>query len=283
MQRPHVEFIQSQSVHWSDDSLLGLARGARLKLLNANTDRSDCTALIDYRAGTALTPFYRDGSEELFVLAGELVLNGIPLRRHHYAFLPSGYDRRRIECPAGALVLTFLTGGFGDLEGSNANGGLETLQPHIVDASAMEWDGTTIDARLAHLRLSRKILRISAAEPCRTYLLAGLPHGRPAGGTLQLERHEYAEEMFLIAGDMASPQGVMLPGAYFYRPRDKIHGPHFSDNGFFMFLRHPGTTVIRTEWVGEARYLPPDPPYDPILPPDSPLAWREPYQTQDHF
>ena len=282
MPRPHVEFIQVQSVAWSDESTLRLQRAARVKLLNADPERTDCTALVEYSSrASPMTPFHRSGSEELFVLSGEINLNGMPLRRHYYAYLPAGYERKRVECPTGALVLTFLSGGDGDILGPNPRNVPAGPPPQIVDTPAMQWDGSTIDPRLAHLRLSRKILRISTEEPCRTYLLAGLPHGRPAGSTLQLERHEYAEEMYLISGDMASPQGVMRPGAYFYRPRDKVHGPHFSDNGFFMFLRNRGTTSIRTEWMGDSRSLPMDPPYDPILPFDAPAAWRQPYRGAD--
>jgi len=284
MPRPHVEYIQVQTVAWNNESTLALHRRARLKLLNATDDHTDCTALIEYPAGTPSgSPFYRSGAEELFVLSGELQLNGIALKRHYYAYLPPGYSRERLESPAGALVLTFLMGGYGDLPGLRPQATPHVPAPQIIDTAAMEWDGSTIDPRLAHLRLSRKILRISAEEPCRTYLLAGLPHGRPSSSGLQLERHEYAEEMFLISGDMASPQGVMRPGAYFYRPRDQLHGPHFSDNGFFMFLRNPGTTSIRTEWTGEYRSLPLEPVYDPILPPNCPESWRTPYRSTEGF
>jgi hypothetical protein len=216
MPRPHVEYLQVQTVAWNDEATLDLRRGARLKLLNGTDDRTDCTALIEYAIGArSRSAFYRGGAEELFVLSGELRLNGIPLKRHHYAYLPPGYRRDSLYSPAGALVLTFLTGGYGDTPESRSPATSPDTPAQIIDTAAMEWDGSTIDPRLAHLRLSRKILRISAEEPCRTYLLAGLPHGRPASSQLQLERHEYAEEMFLISGDMASPQGVMRPGAYF--------------------------------------------------------------------
>jgi hypothetical protein len=50
-----------------------------------------------------------------------------------------------------------------------------------------------------------------------------------------------------------------------------------------MFLRNPGTTTIRTEWTGEYRSLPAEPPFDPILPTDCPESWRAPYRSTDAF
>ena len=92
-----------------------------------------------------------------------------------------------------------------------------------LDAKALQWDSTVWNPQLSHLRLSRKTLRVGPDET-RTYLLAGLPHGMPASGVAPLELHPHAEEMFLIAGDMWSPQGRMTRGAYFWwilKPRDK--------------------------------------------------------------
>jgi hypothetical protein len=142
----------------------------------------------------------------------------------------------------------------------------------------MPWDATVLDPKLVHLRLSRKILR---ADPdCRTYLLAGLPQGRPADGRVGLETHPHDEEMFLVSGDMSAPQGVMHPGAYFYRPRGILHGPHFSDLGFFMFMRNPGTDRISTDWTTTVHALPQEPPFAPVLPADAPADWARPLPTR---
>jgi hypothetical protein len=89
--------------------------------------------------------------------------------------------------------------------------------------------------------------------------------------------------MFLISGDMSCPQGVMRPGAYFYRPREIVHGPHFSDLGFFMFMRNPGTNSIVTEWTGNAQTLPDTPPYCPVLPEGAPENWGTPYPPRVEY
>lgn len=275
MSRAHVEFVQSQNVAWRPASENALRRDAALKMFSLDAETGAFTALLRYAGGAvAHEPLHRAGSEELYVLEGELAINGVELRRHHYAYLPAGYVRRGFIASPGTLVLTFFNGGFADLDAARTPAELREAPVLPLDAQAMEWDGATLDPKLAHLRLSRKILRAAPDDSCRTYLLAGLPHGRPRSGYVQLERHPHDEEMFLIEGDMSCPQGVMRPGAYFYRPRGIVHGPHFSDHGFFMFMRNPGTSTIRTEWFGDEVTLPAMPTYEPVLPADAPAEWR---------
>jgi quercetin dioxygenase-like cupin family protein len=277
MARPHVEFIQSQNVAWQPAATCGLVRDARLKLYNADPDSGAFTALIEYAAGgRSPRPFHRTHGEELYVLRGDLTVNGHRLGRHHYAYLPAGCVREEFASDGGALVLTFCNGGHADLDPSRSPptpvAGDDPLK--FVDVERMPWDGSTLDPKIVHLRLSRKILREAADGSCRTYMLAGLPHGRPLDGAIQTETHPHDEEMFLISGDMDSPQGVMRAGAYFYRPKGIAHGPHFSEHGFMMFMRNPGTNRIRTDWAGEALTLPRDPPYAPVIPADAPPDWR---------
>lgn len=285
MARPHVEFIQSQNVAWRTAASCALARDARLKLYNADPEGGAFTALVEYTAGgRAPRPFHRTHGEELYVLHGELNINGRRLGAHHYAYVPGGFVREEWSSPTGALVLTFCNGGHADLDPARD---APVAVPNddafkVIDVERMPWDGTTLDPKLVHLRLSRKIVREAADGSCRTYLLAGLPHGRPADDSIQTESHPHEEEMFMISGDMDSPQGVMRAGAYFYRPRRIEHGPHFSEHGFFMFMRNPGTNRIHTDWTGERLTLPRDPPYAPVIPTDAPPEWRRAWPRPEY-
>ena len=275
MARPHVEFIQSQNVAWQPGAALGLERRVRAKALSRDPADGAFTALVDVPPGEALAAAETlAASEEWFVLRGALDCGAFRLARHHYAYLPAGTTLGTLRSPEGARVLVFRNA-------PPAAGAADGLM--VVDAPAMPWDATVLDPKLLHLRMSRKVLRAAVDGSCRTYLLAGLPHGRPADGRAGLERHPHAEEMFLLSGDLAGPQGVMHPGAYFYRPRDIVHGPHFSDLGFLMFMRNPGTNSIVTEWTAERLGLAETPPHAPILPPGSPPAWAEPYQRDTDF
>lgn len=297
MARAHIEFIQSQKVAWQPGAALGLDRRVRVKTLGQDPQDGAWTALVDVPPGEALPAAETlAASEEWFVLRGAVAF-AVPaaggtgadkefhLARHHYAYLPAGTTLGALRSPEGARLLVFRNAppaaGVASGLGKGTRDATDDLM--VVDAPAMPWDATVLDPKLLHLRMSRKILRAAADGSCRTYLLAGLPHGRPADGRAGLERHPHAEEMFLLSGDLAGPQGVMHPGAYFYRPRDILHGPHFSDLGFLMFMRNPGTNSIVTEWTAEKQGLAEAPPYAPILPPDSPAAWAEPYHRDTDF
>jgi len=263
-----------------------------VKLLGQDPQSGACTALVDVPPGSMPPlPETLGASEEWFVLRGAVAFGTagpvgaagaatadkeFHLARHHYAYLPTGTTLRSLRSTAGARLLVFRNAPPVDI-----STGTDTLM--IVDAPTMPWDASVLDPKLLHLRMSRKILRAAADGSCRTYLLAGLPHGRPADGRAGLERHPHAEEMFLLSGDLAGPQGVMHPGAYFYRPRDILHGPHFSDLGFLMFMRNPGTNSIVTEWTTERQSLADEPPFDPVLPPGSPAAWAKPYWRDTDF
>lgn len=282
MAREQVEFIQSQNVAWEPAARHGLHRPARLKRLSHDPASGAFTALVEYERGARIAgPLRRSGSEEWFVLYGAATLNGQALGRHHYAYLPPGTGVASLDCPDGALVLTYCNGGFTDESADDAAPAAAAASgaaARYVDTCAMPWDATVLDPKLVHLRLSRKILR---ADPdCRTYLLAGLPQGRPADGRVGLETHPHDEEMFLVSGDMSAPQGVMHPGAYFYRPRGILHGPHFSDLGFFMFMRNPGTDRINTQWTAATHTLPQEPAYAPVLPAGAPAEWAKPLSTR---
>ena len=284
MAREHIEFIQSQNVAWEPAAAHGLQRPARVKRLSHDAASGAFTALVEYPPGATLaTPLRRAGSEEWFVLHGEITLNGHWLGRHHYAYLPAGTGVTRLAAPAGAVVLAYCNGGFEDLPATGSERAPEADPALYLDAYSMPWDASVLDPKVSHLRLSRKILRAAADGSCRTYMLAGLPHGRPVDGRVGLETHPHDEEMFLVSGDLSGPQGVMHPGAYFYRPQGIEHGPHFSDLGFLMFMRNPGTNSIQTQWTSALYTLPQEPPYRPVLPAAAPPEWARPFPTRIEY
>lgn len=277
MGREHIEFVQSQNVAWSGATSLGLNLNADIKLFGRDVDDGSSSALVRFAAGECAPALAGARFDlEIYLLDGELHWGDRVMRRHSYTWWPAELSRPPLASRAGALALMFL----------NARGAApRAAAPPIValDATAMPWDGSTLDPKLQHLRLSRKVLRLAADGRCRTYLLAGLPHGRPPGARLALERHPHDEEMFLIEGDMTCPEGVMRPGAYFYRPAGIAHGLHSSEHGFLMLLRSPGSNVIQTEWFGAPRELPLDPPFRPVLPPGSPAEWARPLPHRPEY
>ena len=109
----------------------------------------------------------------------------------------------------------------------------------------------------------RKWLRRDPVTTDETSILGTLPlrNGR------RPEKHPVVEEMYLISGELIGPQGVMRPGAYFWRPPEAWHGPYGSKTGCLMFFRTVGgpLSTVYTEQEQDFEWNPAG--YHPILPP----------------
>lgn len=264
MARAHIEFVQTQAIAWQPRP-----DGSWCKMLSEDRASGEGTCLVRYPPGYRAPANASDaGAEEFFVLSGTLNLDG-SLRGHHaYGFVPEGSGLGARETQTGADLLVFYHAA-GD---SNAQAGVS--EAICLDTPAMEWDVSTYNPGLSHLRLARKVLRRGPGDSGRTFLLAGMPHGLPDVAGLPAEWHDHAEEMFMLQGSMWAPEGCQRPGAYFYRPPRIVHGPHVSRDGFFQIMRSPGANEIVTHWTPEPRPLPIEPAYAPILPEGTPPQWR---------
>lgn len=214
---------------------------------------------------------------EFLVLQGNLQIDGVRAGLHFYGFIPQNSGMGAISTETGAVLL-MIRHAYDD---PNAKAGVADLI--ALDTMAMEWDTSTYDTRLSHLKLARKILRLGPNDSCRSFLLTGLPHGVPPETDLAVESHDHCEEAFMIQGEMWAPEGRMRQGAYFYRPPGIEHGPHVSETGFMQFMRSPGTNAIVTKWSDQKRPLPIGASFAPVLPPGSPLAWADPIEDPPKF
>lgn len=267
MPRPHLEFVQCQNVDW-----VRRADGTDIKLLNKGQSSGEETLLIRYPPGyRQVGGFALKRAKEFFILEGEMRIAGNACALHHYRFIPRGYDPQDWHSPNGATLLIFRHGW------EDANSGEEWADAVDLSTQAMPWDISTYDPKLSHLRLARKVLRMGPNDSCRTFLLAGMPHGVPQVAGLAAEYHDHSEEMFMISGSMWAPEGLLQQGAYFYRPPAILHGPHVSEYGFFQIMRSPGTNYIKTHWSETLSPLPIGAQYHPILPETAPKKWGRPY------
>lgn len=273
MARPHIEFVQTQNVDWS---IAG--NGLAEKVLNADPQSTDATLILRYPAGYS-APARNDAmpAEEYFVLEGSIAIGSRICGLHAYGFLPGGADTPARATKDGATVLIFR-----HAEG-DTNSLADIAERVEIDTPNMPWDVSTYDPKLNHLRLARKVLRLGPNDSCRTFLLAGMPHGTPEDSELPAETHDHCEEMFMISGSMWAPEGLMQPGAYFFRPPNIVHGPHVSEYGFFQIMRSPMANRIVTHWSDETRPIPIGSAYAPILPEGTPESWARPWSPDPNF
>lgn len=267
LERPHIEFVQAQMLPWRRIGA-GLARpDAEYKLLSRDVADGACSALMRYpsqwrREG----PEFISASEEFYVLEGSLTIDGVTYKEDCYAYLPPRWTRTTMTSEEGCVLLAFydrepsLYAGEGEICARDKPRAIP-----FIDATKIPWDMTLNDPNLRHLGISRKNLRTDAETGERTFLSLILPQSAPPDGKGLQEMHPVVEEAFVLSGALAGPQGVMHPGAYFWRPPMIAHGPFGAHWGAVSFIRFVGG-AHKNIWTDAEAAFDMRAPYAPILP-----------------
>lgn len=265
MGRPHIEFVQQQDLPFERSAPTGALESAlSAKRLSGDADSGASSNLLEFPPGWRLTEeSHLTADEELYVLSGDLSISGVRYTEHNYAFLPAGYTRFDAHSERGALTLSFFSGKVGRIAGAAASDVLDTRRLiQRLDLFAEAWTGNFHPQ--FPVGAGRKWLRRDPVTRDETWILGTLPlrHGR------RPEQHPVVEEMYLISGELIGPQGVMRPGAYFWRPPEVWHGPYGSKTGCLMLFRTVGgpLSTVYTEDEQDFEWNPVG--YHPILPAD---------------
>lgn len=276
MARPHIEFIQSQVLPWHR-GLPGSPYGdVEAKCLSRDTKSGAATFLTRYPAGwSRAASYYLSATEELFVLDGELEINGAVYGTHCYANLPRGYSRRTSSSKTGAIVITYFDGAAGQVEGEAATQYdtrklIEFIQvPPIRDLGAEDF-GRLGSSDFNPEGLGAQILREDPDSGEVTWIM-GCDGGwmeTSLDGGYHMERHPTVEEIYVVAGEMAGNTGVLYPGAYFWRPPNIWHGPYGVRGGGFIHLNRCHGGPFATDFKSEPKKIDLSSDYRPILPPE---------------
>lgn len=269
LDRPLIEFVQSQMLPWRRIGP-GLARpDAEYKLLSRDPGDGACSFLMRYAPGWSREgPEHIIADEEFFVVDGGLEMDGHYYPANSYAYLPAGWTRHEMRSEQGCVLIAFydrepllvMEPGTGDPERSS-----RAVQ-HL-DAAAMAWDMTLNDPNLKHLGIGRKNLRTDPQTGERSFLSLILPQAEPPEHRGPQEIHPVVEESFLLGGSLTGPHGTMYPGAYFWRPAGIAHGPFGARWGAVALIRFVGGRHVNV-WTPEDAPFSFDAPYAPMLPPE---------------
>ena len=142
-----------------------------------------------------------------------------------------------------------------------------------VDGFAGEWGGNFHPTFPPGA--GRKFLRRDPVDGEETWLLGTMPlrSGRKP------EKHPVVGVMYLLAGELAGPLGLMRAGCYFWRPPEEWHGPFGSPTGNLMLFRTKGgpLSTVYTEHDVDFTWTP---EHRPILPPELAVHGAEPLPEQ---
>ncbi|HEY3062849.1 MAG TPA: DUF4437 domain-containing protein [Chloroflexota bacterium] len=266
MPRPHIEFVQHQDVHADHVQLGGAGLAVEIKRLSVDSESAASSNLMVFPPGWQRAErghFLVD--EELYVLSGDLSISGVRYTEHNYGFLPAGYTRFDTFTEHGAQVLAFFSGRPAMTSGNGEHDAQRLVQR--LDLFAEPWTGNFHPQ--FPVGAGRKWLRRDPVTTDETWILGTLPlrNGR------RPEKHPVVEEMYLISGELIGPQGVMRPGAYFWRPPEVWHGPFGSKTGCLMLFRTVGGP-LSTVYTEDEQDFDWNPAHAPILPPVTASAPR---------
>ena len=276
MARPHIEFIHEQVLPWSEGLYGGGRPGVQVRTLSRDEETGASSLVIRYPAGwSRAEPEHLLADEEFFVLNGSLEVNGGEYAELAYGFLPAGHLRRSASSREGALVVTFFEGEPRAVPGAPSRPGREDRLIERIRALDGEWGGNFHP--LFPPGAGRKWLRREPDEG-ETWILGTMPlrSGR------RPEKHPVIEEMFLLAGEVVSPLGLMQAGAYFWRPPEIWHGPFGTRTGALYLFRTRGgpLSTVFTETEEDFNWAP---EHRPVLTPELSAVGGRPYPGRPAF
>ena len=263
MPRPHIDYLQSQTLPWQASHWPYLP-GCQVKVLSRDPEGGAVTALVRYPSGWAApAPGHLSTTEALFVLEGLLELDGRQYGQDCYGWFPTGWKHASRSAPEGAVVLAFydadpVCGGAPPSAGPAA----ESI---FIDAFELPWSTAGVERVFGGGGHLWKALHGSPATGSATMLIASAPHLHPPRWLAPQEIHSCAEELFLLSGDFLCNVGQMGSGAYCWRPPGVAHGPYGSRGGNLALLRTHGAPLT-TELTAHEIELQRAPAYQPVLP-----------------
>jgi hypothetical protein len=282
MPRPHIEFLHAQQLDWQPSAFAGACfAGTAVKMLSRDTGSGACSLLLRLPAGFAAPPTQFAALFELYVLDGAMDLNGEAFSLDCYSALPAGLPLKNWSSRAGATLLAFFDREPAATPPRERVRYDASLHVPRIDTHNTPWTSHDIDPSVQFLRLSHKVLRHVPATGEKTILLASGAQAHPRDWREAQLRHNCAEEMYLLGGDIIGERGTMYEGAYFWRPPGAWHGPFGSRRGSLSIIRF-AEGQHTNEWGKEVLDFALVPLHAPQLPNTTPAAARRAWQPPQY-
>ena len=195
------------------DLFLASLPGVRAKEFAGDMRSRTVSNRIDLPEGWSGTTGGSPGKAlEIFVLSGDLSLADVDLAAGGYVYVPPGSLGFNLVSDGGAQVLWFL---------NDADTDAAIRSPLIMDSRLLDWQPTD------DIGVFTKDLRNDTGSGERTWLMRYEP-----GVVIPWQARSGSLEGYLMSGELQQSEcvdglaytDVYLPGGYFKRPADAVHG-----------------------------------------------------------
>lgn len=230
--RPLVDFVHADGLPRTDRELAGASASVAVRTLSVDPSTGAESLVVDLPAGWTMPASVWPADLELLVLAGTVRAGETRVDRFGYVFAPAGTGLPGLAAPDGASVLVFTSASGGPVPVA----GSEPACPGVVHLSDLDWEqprtpGFPVGA-------ARKTLRLDTESGQGFWVLGLLAHW----SSPKREWHEFAEENYVLDGEVETTVGVMTTGAYLSHPAgpECTHGPMRSRRGALLVTRAVG-------------------------------------------
>ncbi|MCS6873960.1 MAG: DUF4437 domain-containing protein [Pyrinomonadaceae bacterium] len=243
-ERKHIEFIYFDEIDYKPLEAKGLPPGLELKILSIDESDGALSGLLRIPPGwQADLDFTFTTPEHLFILQGDLTINGKTLTEQFYSYHPKGASHGNMYSQNGCEAIVMWDAKFS--VNINEKGSDEGII--VKDTINMNWEPTIAEGPQAGIMV--KMLRFVPDTGEMTFLVGILPNWKET----RQRHHACVEESFKIFGDMnlntnLGDKLLMGERSYFYRPPWIKHGP--------LYTRKGTMSLVRTSSWLENRYMP---------------------------
>lgn len=102
---PSVASVAASGVGWADSEWRNVAPGIACKLLSTDRERDRVTMFVRLEPDASYPPHRHSGTEELYLLEGELWINDSKLSPGDYSRAEGGTSDQRVWSPTGCMCL----------------------------------------------------------------------------------------------------------------------------------------------------------------------------------
>lgn len=250
MARPHTCFVQAQDMPWTKGAPGSPDIAVESKVLSQDDETGAFTAIHKVEPGFSRPgPVHFRCDVEIFVLDGELEVNGVRYGKDTYAYWPSGYVRETTASENGCVLLALFGGFHQPILGAAPEGHFREDRLILkLDVYEMDWltgEAGSVTGKPLSPTIFTKKLRVDPESQEQTFLYAALPHHAPPPIMKGKFGHPMIEEVFVLSGEYTfGDTGRMGPGGYCWWRENEMHGPAGSETGYNLFIRIYGGPLV---------------------------------------
>lgn len=208
------------------------------KLMNQDPDTGGFTMIVKLPPGAgSVTRGSHSCDEEMFLLEGDLAIDGETFSSQTYWFYPAGTIHGDTHTEGGAVLIKTFSGGW-DFTVAKDSANAAASPVRGIDVESLPWMETSdVVANYNYVGPRSKVLRVDPKTGGSTKMV----HIPPQYTHPDLSFHKYTQEQFLLKGSVNETGVERHALAYWCHPPLEVHGKSFTkDEGATSILLFDG-------------------------------------------